>query len=172
MTTRAASSQFEKPALQQLSADRPEPASKKSRHQRIKSLPAHTKRIVQSLNPSKFSIDWAKCPRLAIKFPHLQSGANVSETMAHVQVSEELILNTADVQSVTTGASTLSPPVALAVQKTVRKFKYPVRGAATSSGREPSPSCGTVLPLREGSVRTEEDMGDAKRIRSHYRGNP
>ena len=133
-TTRKNAGVLSQPALKQLSADRAEPISKKQRVQRANNQPANRKRIIQSLNPSQFHIDWTKCPRLAIKFPHLQPGASVSETTAPVQDSEGLVPDTASVQSVTTGASTLSPPVALAVQKTVRKFRYPVRGAATSSG--------------------------------------
>ena len=74
-TTRAASSM----TIQEISnarllpSDRPEPISKKMRVSRARANSLNRKRVVQSANPTNFNLNWSKCPKLALKFPHLYS---------------------------------------------------------------------------------------------------
>ena len=139
-----------------LPSTRPDPISKRQKVSRAMVVAAMSrKRVVQSANPINYRIDLAKCPKLAMKFPHLYS-ANMSEISCEsVRLLEpESDVHVSDAASiqpttgVTASSSALSPPVVLVVQKTVRKFRYPAGSVATSP-------CGTMLPLREGSVRTE-----------------
>ena len=123
------------------SADRPEPQPKVPKTSRVRKFGPNLKRIVQSLNPTVINIDWAKCPKLARKFPHLH---NVADAMCinpteHTEPSEEVSMQLGSCEGVpdtTTnqlGTVPEPPPVTLTVQKTRRGFRYPIRGAAASS---------------------------------------
>ena len=126
-----------------LSADRPEPKTKKPRVNRIAIRFMGQKRIVQSENPQRVNLDWSKCPRLAAKFPHLHNYADVQteECEEHTEpITSESVGRVSERQTVPSTAITQpcagsgTPSVVSAVQVTRRKFRYPDRGAALSSG--------------------------------------
>ena len=119
--------------LQLLSSGRPEPQPKKTRTSRVGKV-ASIKRVIQSINPSElFNLDWAKMPRLALKFPHLhKKGINDddvqpeqirsvnNESTGHAGKS---VRETASAWDACSGP----PRVVEGVSMTKRRFKYPNR---------------------------------------------
>lgn len=155
-------------AVKLLSADRPEPTTQKMRVERVNIRAMGMKRILQSENPTAISLDWTKCPRLSLKFPHLRiaagerSGGHVEHTELNIpRVAEKVSAGQTEpcTESTQPCLGSGTPPVVSVVQPTRRKFRFPNVGAASSSGGHRS-----FLPTDGVFVRKADEPE-----RSHYR---
>ena len=116
-----------------LPSTRSGPAIKRMRVSKLTN--AKRKSIIQSENPAPYAIDFSKCPRLALKFPHLYSAREQCVVEDASRVNQFSCVGVPETTTELPSQSARLPPV---VVQPRRSFRYPTRGAVLDSSSHQS----------------------------------